>query len=317
MKKHIYFLSILFGTSFTPTAFGLSFIFPTTCQLNNTCYIQQYVDHQPQLNGRDFQGGQLASAYHRGTDIALPSFTIMDQNVRVLAAAKGKVLQVQNKQVDNTKINFAELDSKNCGNFIIIQHNDNWQTQYCHLKQLSTRVKPGQQVNAGEVIANIGSSGFADYPGLEFIITQDDKVVDPFANKLWQSVLDYQGTGLIDIGVALTPVTFDQLIKSPPKIASFSLTDTTIYPWVRLFGVRAYAEQRFVFYDNKGKIYRINTLPPTNQFYPSLFAYTTLDIATKIGIKQTGTWKVAYQLKQDDHDWQTIGEVSFLLKFYR
>lgn len=314
MEKKIYL--IIAYLLFSKSALAISFIFPVPCQLNHSCYIQQYVDHQPQLNGRDFKGGQLASAHYPGTDIAIASFKAMAQNIPVLAVADGKVIAIKNQSSDNTRMNFTELSSNDCGNTVTIQHTDGWQTQYCHLKQKSVRVNTGQQVKAGEVIAAIGSSGQADYPALELVVKQNDNIIDPFAEQLWQPPIDYQGTGIIDMGISLSPPTYVQLMKSPIYLNTFSITDTVIYPWIRLFGVQADDQQRFVFYDNKNELYTIATLPPINQFYPSWFAYAKLEIATKIGVEQTGNWKVLYQLKQGEQDWQTVATIPFSITFY-
>jgi murein DD-endopeptidase len=313
--KNITFLIIFILASSTHTAFAEKLLFPVDCQLGNNCYIQEYVDHAPELGGRDFTGGQLTHKDHAGTDITLVSYAEMDKNIHVVAAAPGTVIHVSNRYMDKIKKSYSTLSSSSCGNNVIIDHGNGWKTQYCHLKRFSVHVKPGQQVKAGKVIGHVGSSGFAVYPNLEFILMKDDKIMDPFALNLWASPIPYQATGLINMGISPEEPNYGALVKAPIKLDSF-LTTTPIYPWVRIFGMPAETEQRFVFYESHGEVFRTIHLPPSNRFYPVWFSYTMLDAQNAMTIEQGGKWKVAYQIKQPNKEWQTMGEVTFSLNFF-
>ena len=62
------------------------------------------------------------------------------------------------------------------GNLVIISHNQDFLSAYAHNSKIL--VKENQQVKAGQVIAELGSSG-ATVPMLHFEIRKDGKPVDP------------------------------------------------------------------------------------------------------------------------------------------
>ncbi|NJL62436.1 MAG: M23 family metallopeptidase [Methylacidiphilales bacterium] len=86
---------------------------------------------------------------HEGIDIANASGT------PILAAAKGKVIQVG-------------WDDWGLGNVIKIQHPDGRKTVYGHNRRIL--VSQGQQVNQGQIIAEMGSTGNSSAPHLHFEI---------------------------------------------------------------------------------------------------------------------------------------------------
>jgi len=81
----------------------------------------------------------------------------------VLAAAPGKVV-------------YAGSGLLGYGQLIIIKHNDQFLSAYAHNRILA--VKEGDDIKAGQKIAEIGASG-ADKVKLHFEIRRDGKPVDP------------------------------------------------------------------------------------------------------------------------------------------
>ena len=63
------------------------------------------------------------------------------------------------------------------GNFVVIKHKNGLTSHYGHCEKL--RVKTGKWVNAGEVIATVGSSGMSTGPHLHFEIRRDGVPLDP------------------------------------------------------------------------------------------------------------------------------------------
>lgn len=54
------------------------------------------------------------------------------------------------------------------GNYVVIDHGNGEYSQIGHLKQGSVRVKPGQKVTAGQVIAEAGASGTSLFPHVHY-----------------------------------------------------------------------------------------------------------------------------------------------------
>lgn len=89
---------------------------------------------------------------------------IADEETPVLAAADGIVT-------------FAKDDSNTGGpnpiywshtNFIVIMHSNGEYSRYDHLSYMSSRVRAGHNVRAGEEIARVGMTGYTYMPHLHF-----------------------------------------------------------------------------------------------------------------------------------------------------
>lgn len=160
-------------------------IFPAACTYGKDCWAVNYLDVDPnQKNATDFKCSTKTYEAHHGSDFALGSIAQMNKGVNVVAAANGTVLRVRDGENDQTKTH-EDLDdirksAKECGNGIFIDHGNGFQTMYCHLKQGSINVHPNDKVTAGQVIAQIGQSGLAEFPHLHFGITYNGKILDPF-----------------------------------------------------------------------------------------------------------------------------------------
>lgn len=102
-------------------------------------------------------------AYHEGVDIAAEAGT------PIYAAADGVVIE-------------ADYDVSR-GNFIAIQHDDGYQTYYYHAGELFVCVD--QRVAAGDIIAEVGTTGMTTMPMLHFEVRLDDTAVDPIDLLPW------------------------------------------------------------------------------------------------------------------------------------
>ncbi len=184
---------------------------PLDCTMGDTCFVQQYMDLDDSKDMRDFGGGKATYDGHTGTDFRLTSRIAMRHGVNVLASATGWVEGVRNSVVDRlvqTDADRTQAKGIKCGNGVLLIHRDGWQTQYCHFKQGSVIVKPGQMVQAGEVLGQVGMSGKTAFPHVHLSVRKDGKKIDPFDpdNNLWaddlQEALAYQPTKIINIGFA-------------------------------------------------------------------------------------------------------------------
>jgi len=50
----------------------------------------------------------------------------------------------------------TELVGKECGNGVVIAHDQSWETQYCHLKQGAISAKVDNTVQVGDVLGKSG-----------------------------------------------------------------------------------------------------------------------------------------------------------------
>ena len=62
---------------------------PVACSVGETCFIQQYFDHDPGPGASDYTCGTMSYDGHDGVDIRLPTVAAMHKGVDVLAAAAG------------------------------------------------------------------------------------------------------------------------------------------------------------------------------------------------------------------------------------
>jgi hypothetical protein len=205
-------------------------VLPVACEIGRTCFVQNYVDADPSPGSKDFTCGTRSYDKHNGTDFRLPSMDAQKRGVPVLSAAAGKVLRTRDGEPDVSvrQRGMENLDGRNCGNGLVIDHGDGWQTQYCHMARNSVVVKPGETVRAGQPLGRIGLSGETEYPHLHFTLRKGDRVVDPFAldaqpgacgttspRSAWAPAiregLAYKARSVINAGFASSPVTMESI----------------------------------------------------------------------------------------------------------
>lgn len=95
---------------------------------------------------------------HHGVDYLVPEGTA------VFATADGKVKSLSEKNTSH-------------GKAITIDHGNGYETSYSHL--LDIRVKKGQEVKRGDIIALSGNSGLSFAPHLHYEVIYNDTRVDP------------------------------------------------------------------------------------------------------------------------------------------
>jgi hypothetical protein len=210
---------------------ALELVSPVDCELGQSCFIQQYMDHDPSRQARDYACGTATYDGHHGTDFRLRTTREAEQGIAVLAAAAGTVTAQRDGMADvlrRTPEDLSRISDRECGNGAVIDHGDGWETQYCHLKLGSLVVEAGDEVEAGQKIGEIGYSGAAGFPHLHLSVRHDSEPVDPFlggqadpeacgtgAEPLWTPAaladLDYQAGQILDIGFAPGPIELQAL----------------------------------------------------------------------------------------------------------
>ena len=159
---------------------------PISCTIGQTCEVQSYMDLDPGPDAKDYRCGARTYNAHGGVDIALRNMAAMRAGVPVLAAAPGKVARLRDGVPDVSVRGRppGPIDSQECGNGVVIGHEDGWETQYCHMRQGSVRVKVGDVVKAGDPIGLVGLSGNTEFPHLHLTVRERTTTVDPFAYGL-------------------------------------------------------------------------------------------------------------------------------------
>jgi len=228
-----------------------AFSMPLDCTLGDSCYIQQFVDHDPGPGARDFTCASLTYDGHKGTDFAVPSIAAMQAGVEVLSLAPGRVTATRDGMIDRLyrPEHDAEMDGRDCGNGIMIDHGDGWTAQYCHMARGSVRVQKGDVLERGAPLGRVGLSGRTQFPHLQVTIRRDGKVVDPFdpdgritcgapsEDTLWADPIAYVPGGLISLGFSSRVPAFDA-IKSGTANEAITPQTGALVLWGYAFGGR-------------------------------------------------------------------------------
>ncbi|WP_426032777.1 M23 family metallopeptidase [Cypionkella sp. TWP1-2-1b2] len=235
-------LLLTLALAFPAGAFELSF--PADCRFGSTCYIQQYVDHDPGPGAQDFTCGPLSYEGHDGTDIALPTRAAMQAGVNVLAASAGTVKGVRDGIADFAPV----VADKECGNGVLVDHGGGWETQYCHMKQGSVRARVGDEVDTGTVLGQIDQSGMAAFPHLHLSVRRNGAELDPFAPEtltscgapgpgLWDQPVAYQPGGLLSIGISAEIPDY-QVVKDGLASPALAANAPALVVWAFLYGAQ-------------------------------------------------------------------------------
>jgi murein DD-endopeptidase MepM/ murein hydrolase activator NlpD len=70
------------------------------------------------------------------------------------------------------------------GRFIKIDHGSGLESSYSHLSSIGREIRPGTQVQVGQMIGKVGASGLATGPHLHFALYRNGVYVNPMTMKL-------------------------------------------------------------------------------------------------------------------------------------
>lgn len=241
---------------------GFKLGLPADCTLGSDCWVVNYLDVDPSDKAQDFQCGPRSYNNHKGVDIAIADRVAMEKGVNVVAAADGTVLRFRDGEKDWPALDTAEIISarkalfdgnKGCGNGVFIDHGDGWMSIYCHMKQGSIVVKRDQKVKAGDILGQIGQSGFAEFPHVHIGIYKGEEVIDPFtghnaedgcghassATPLWSDALalTYDPVIFYAAGFKNGAPRFDAIKIDASSPESYPNDIAAFTFWVALYGV--------------------------------------------------------------------------------
>ncbi|MFC7698285.1 M23 family metallopeptidase [Bradyrhizobium sp. GCM10028915] len=265
---------------------------PIACEPGRTCYIQNYTDRDPSPAARDYKCGTLTYEGHNGTDFRLPSLQAQRHGVDVLASANGRVIRTRENLPDGAfhKAAREAVRDVECGNGVLIEHADRWETQYCHLATGSLQVKPGDSVTRGQPLGRVGLSGLTEYPHLHFTVRHNGSIIDPFAfgsspescgggEMLWdptlQARLRYQERSVLNTGFASAPVTMEFIEDGRTDAAELpSATSAAIVAFVRIIGLKSGDLQRLVVSSPSGNVIAQDNATPVEHNKAQAFLFT-------------------------------------------
>ncbi len=291
-------------------AFGL----PIRCEPGKDCFLQQYPDLDPGKGVTDSFCGSATYDGHKGTDIRIRYMSDVASDVPVIASAAGTVLRMRDGEPDRRVRSEADrqgVANKECGNGVVVDHGDGWETQYCHMKQGSIAVKEGQTVDKGTVLGAVGASGMAQFPHVHLGVRHDGADIDPStgqkldagcisdpaaAKPLWDDAtvrtLGTQSTQLVDAGFAGAPVDNEALFDTRP--ANATPGDPAIVAWALLINLKKDDKIVLVLNGPSGGVVARQPLPPLDRAKASYSLF-----AGKKGAPAPGNYSLSVEVLRD------------------
>ena len=228
---------------------------PALCRLGDDCWIVNYVDVDGGSEARDFQCRACTYNGHDGIDLAVRDRAVMVRGVPVVAAAPGTVRRVRDGVPDHAMSQAAAREARagqECGNGVVIEHAEGWDTQYCHLRQGSLRVAVGQSVERGQKLGHIGLSGKTEFPHVHLTVRHHGAVIDPFTGRLpsvgcgsggaslWRdAAVRYEDVALYHAGFAESVPRAAAIRDGLFDQATMAAEAESLVLWVDIFGVQA------------------------------------------------------------------------------
>ncbi|MEN6317664.1 MAG: M23 family metallopeptidase [Syntrophaceae bacterium] len=287
-----YAIIILLSPDYIFSAVGgysTQFELPIKCTLGRDCFIMHYIDLDPGDAEIDYGCGRQTYNKHDGIDFGISDIEVMNRGIPVIASAGGVVMKVRDGVVDRLVQDQKQKDNVKkveCGNGLIVDHGNGWQSQYCHMRNHSITVKKGDQVEKGTVLGMVGASGLASFPHVHFTVRYQGKVVDPFIgittasgckverHPIWDKTPDYVPTGLIRAGFAPKPPSQTQLWQGEFTSKKSKLSDMhAIIFWVHLYGVLRGDKEHFTLIAPDNRV-MIDNEKLLKKNYRSWFSYS-------------------------------------------
>jgi len=273
--KSVRALLILVFLAFVPYgAHAQDMAFPLVCEPGVSCFILSYPDMDAASDSaRDYACGPSTTEGDPFLRIGLPDVSAIPLNAPVIAAAAGRVKDISDGVADLVISGRAQLKtgSSLCGNGIIIDHGAGLNTSYCHLKRGSLKVKRGQEVVKGQVIAFAGQSGLATWPQLAFSVSSNGFFLDPMTGKTEiegcgfkpRPIIDvpapfkaYQPAAIVGMGFSLAPVaTVAIATGKAPRFVQINPEEKAINLWALLLGVKRGDAVKATLRDPRGRVF--------------------------------------------------------------
>lgn len=288
---------------------------PAQCTPGKDCFLQQFPDMDPGAGATDPFCGTATYEGHKGTDLRILSMRDVERGVPVVAVADGTVLRGRDGVADHliaTDADRAAVKSKECGNGVILDVGGGVEVQYCHLREGSVAVKPGQAVKRGERLGEVGASGLAQFPHVHITVRVDGNVVDPSTGRALTDgclqdraearplfapdvlkALGHGGPQIVEAGLTGAVFDHDVLVVSGPPPAPTS-TSQNIIGWGWFINLRKDDRIRITLSGPDGQKIAERTSDPTDRSKASFSGY-----AGKRGSPRPGAYSVVVAVIRD------------------
>lgn len=301
---------------FAAPALALELGLPAQCELGKTCFMQQYPDMDAGKGAADPLCGSQTYDGHKGTDLRILSLKDMEKGYAVIAVADGKVLRIRDGEADHlveSEEDRARIAGKECGNGLVMQLEDSYEVQYCHLRKGSLVVRPGADVRKGDRLGEIGSSGLAQFPHVHITVSRNGEPLDPLTGrKLSEGCtatvpqdaslfspaivekLDLAKPEILASGLAGKPIDHQALVNDgpPPQVSS---SDRLYVAWAWFANLRKGSTIKLVLKDEKGNMLIDHTSEPLDRDKATFSAFA--------GRKRTlppGRYEIDVSVTQND-----------------
>lgn len=257
------------------SASALELRLPAECTLGTDCFLQQSPDMQAGPGTSDPFCGIATYEGHDGVDLRVLSMKDVARGVPVVAVADGEVLRGRDGVPDRlvqTEADRKAVGDKECGNGVIMKHEDGTETQYCHLKQGSIVVRPGQKLKAGDKIGEVGASGLAQFPHVHLTVRIAGEEIDPLTgrkigdgcvadpadarplfSKAVMADLPRDKPGILGFGLTGSVLDYGTLaVDGPPADAASGDQATVVWAWIA--NLRGGDRLRFTMADPDGQM---------------------------------------------------------------
>jgi len=295
-RMRIVLLAGFLCASAAPSA-AIELALPIDCTPGTDCAIQHYFDRDPGDGRRDYMCTSQTYDGHDGVDIRIPDLRAMAAGVAVIASAPGTVRATRDGMVD---ISIAEtgvdaVADRECGNGVIVDHDGGWATQYCHLKKGSIVVRPGDRVETGARLGDVGLSGMTEFPHVHVTVYQGDAEVDPFAlapldggatcafagdptDTIWsaeaQAALAYHPAFILNAGFASAPLEMGDIESGAATDMAPTADSAALVFYGRAIGIEAGDIQRLVIRAPDGSVFAESDIEPMDRPKAQYFAFT-------------------------------------------
>ncbi len=243
---------------------------PIDCQPGVTCFLQSHVDAVEGPESGDFRCGSATYDGHKGVDFRVLSIAAAREGVAVLASADGVVKGGRDGMADeiSSAATRAAIANRECGNGVVVDHGNGWETQYCHMRKGSVIAKPGDKITRGQKLGLVGYSGLAEFAHVHISVRHNGKPIDPFTARasseacvrdtgggaaggsvgLWDekaaAAFPYRNGEIIGAGFAAAPLS-TALLETDHRVAPPVATSPMLLFYARLMNLRAGDVLRF------------------------------------------------------------------------